>query len=540
MVAILSRFKSLITGKIKFQEPEDQKEKFTNYYQGGYDSFSHFGSGGQKWPGGLSSNGSSPIINHTESRQNGRSVFHGSTQARTLITRKRDVTVDVGLKLEPTPSWEILGITQDAAEVWATDHEQRFDIYMKSKQCHRAETMTGYQLQRLCSLFRNRDNDQFIRYYYSKSKQLMSPVQIDFIDPNQVRGTGWTDTYGFQATYFDGIVRNTSGKEIGYKVWIQEQTKSGIKTKAVEIPARGARSGRIFMSHMFETEYAGQGRGYSPLHYAVQDLENITDFSSAQIKLAINQSGITGFTKPSDEQAASDIFEGLTDSPGPQQATTATTEGVIDTGYEFCMNSIPELNARAPGSNWIGNLDKGETIEFPKQTAPGAQFDNFITSIMTYLASAYSMPLEVVAMKFGQSYSASRAALLMAWATGKIEQADIDADLMCDWWEMWLSEEIAAGRSQCPGWNDPRLKRAWLDHRLQGPPLPSINPRDDRGALEVDLKYGITTPQSAARQINGSNAKSNIAKNIKTFPTMPALPGEVAQEPTDNGDDENG
>jgi len=139
------------------------------------------------------------------------------------------------------------------------------------------------------------------------------------------------------------------------------------------------------------------------------------------------------------------------------------------------------------------------------------------------------MPLEVVAMKFGQNYSASRAALLMAWATGKIEQGEIDADLICDWWEMWLSEEIAAGRSQCPGWSDPRLRQAWLAHRLQGPPLPSINPRDDRGALEVDLKYGITTPQAAARQINGSDAKANIVKNKKLFPEMPLLPEAAAE-----------
>jgi len=307
-MSVWTRFKSLFSGKINFDQ-KSQEAEFTNFF-GGFGT----GSGGEKWRGGLSNSGGSIRIDHVTARQNGRSVFHQSPQARTLITRKRDVTVDVGLKLEPTPMWEILGITQEAAEKWANEHEQRYDLYMKSKQCHRAETMTGYQLQRMCSLFRNRDNDQFIRYYYSKSHRLMSPVQIDFIDPNQINGQGYTDTAGFQ-DWKDGIARDSAGKEIAYNVIVVDQTAGKYEIKETTVPARGARSKRIFMSHMFEAEYAGQGRGYSPLHYAVQDLENITDFSSAQIKKAINQSGFVGFTSPSDEQAASDIFEGLMSKP---------------------------------------------------------------------------------------------------------------------------------------------------------------------------------------------------------------------------------
>jgi len=285
---------------------------------------------------------------------------------------------------------------------------------------------------------------------------------------------------------------------------------------------------------MFEAEYAGQVRGYSPLHFAVQDLENLTDFSAAEIKKAINQSSMVGFVEPGEDQGASNPLEDLTTVSGPitSAGDLVPEVTVTDTGTAYECREMPEVANLVPGSAFITNLDKQEKIKFLQNTAPGPQFDNFITSIMTYLSSAYSLPLEVVAMKFGQNYSASRAALLLAWATGKIEQAEIDADLMCDWYESWLSEEIAAGRSQCPGWADPRLKAAWLKHRLQGPPQPSINPRDDRGALEVDLKYGITTQEAAARQINGSSAKANIAKNKKMFPDTPIFPeaGVVAPE----------
>ena len=46
------------------------------------------------------------------------------------------------------------------------------------------------------------------------------------------------------------------------------------------------------MTHGFSQEYAGQGRGYSRLHFALQEFQNLTDFTSAQIKKAINESSL--------------------------------------------------------------------------------------------------------------------------------------------------------------------------------------------------------------------------------------------------------
>jgi capsid protein len=484
------------------------------------------GSGGQGWPGGLSSNGSSPVINHTKSLANGRSAFHDSAQARAIVTRARDITVDDGLKLEPTPAWDILGETnEEKQDKWVAAVEQGFDLYMKSKFCHRSKKMTGYQLQRQYALYHFRDNDQFVRFYYNKSQDLPSKVQIAFIDPNQIVGSDFTDTMGLvDLSFQNGIAYDGADEEIAYKVRVKKRTKTGIRYETVIVPARGARSKRIFMIHGFNTEYAGQGRGYSPLHFAVQALENITDFQSAQIKKAINQSGFVGFTKPAEDQAASNIFESLETEPGPQ--TGDQVASVTDSGDDFVLsfNPIPELTNRVPGSNYISNLDKGETIEFPKDTAPGPQFDAFITSIMSYLASAYGWPIEVVLMKFGQNYSASRAALLLAWQKSRIEQAEIDADFMAPWYEMWLSEEIAAGRIQAPGWSDPRLRQAWLGHILQGPPLPHISPRDDLAAIKDQLDLSLTTQDKAARQINSSSAKANQLKNTKMFPKTPVGP----------------
>jgi len=518
-----SRFLSLIGARSITSQSQPVLPQLPSRQPQNYGSFGAM-SGGSKWHNGLSSSGAQTSIDSYTTLQNVRAAYHESPQLRILVNRPRDLTVDTGLKLEPTPAWEQLGVTNtDFKEKWTEDHEQRFDIYMQSKQCHRSGTMTGYQLQRLYSLFDGRDNDQFVRFFYNRNQSLMSPVQLEFIDPSQIRGSSITRSSGFQ-DYTDGIKRDIHGREISYLVTVKRKVKGVWKWENIEIPARGAKSGRVFMLHGFEPEYAGQGRGYSKLHFALQDFENIVDYVAAQTKKAINQGDMIGFVKPSDSSPASNPWEGMQGSPsGP--ITDPVISANDDTG-EFEAIARAEYTNRIPGSDFIANLQAGEEIKFLSDTAPGPQFDAFITSIFKHTSAATGYPFEVMLMAFNSNYSASRAALLEAFRTGRIRQADIKADLIDIWWEMWMSEEIAAGRSQLLGWSDSRLKPAWLKYRLQGPPLPSIDPGKDRAALEKDLKYSLTTQEAAARSINGSSAKANMIKNKKAFAETPTVPWE--------------
>ena len=480
--------------------------------------------GGQKWRGGISNTGKPTVINAAETLQNARSATHQSPQARVIVTRSRDLTVDTGLKVEFTPAWNILGITDDKIkEKWTAEHEERFDLYMSSKQCHRSGKMTGYQLQRLWSVCDMRDNDQFGRFFYNRKNSLMSPVQIEFIDPTLIRGTSYIDTVGQQA-WQDGILRNSQNQEIAYKVWSKTLVNKRMTYKAVEIPAKGSRSGRVFMFHGYEQEYTGQGRGFSKLHPILQDFQSIVDFVSGTVKKAINQGDMVGFVKPSEDAPASNPMEDQQGGP----PVPSNVSDVIDTGDEFvCYRD--EYTKKVPGSDFFANLKAGEEIEFLKDTSPNPQFDTFLTSLFKYCTAALGYPIEVVLMSFNSNYSASRAALLEAWRSGRISQMNVKADLMDVWVEMWLSEEIAAGRTKVAGWQDPRLKQAWMRYRLQGPTLPSISPRDDVGAFETQLKLNLSTQDRIARQVNGSDAKQNIAINKKMFADSPLPPWEQMQ-----------
>lgn len=488
-------------------------------------------SGGAKWPAGLSASGAPTAIHHHSARQNARVAMQESVQARAVVERFADNVADVGLHLELTPRADILGVTAEQAASWAKDVESRFDLWASDKKQHRSETLTFYQSHRLYALFQQRDNDIFTRLYYSPDSRLQNPLQFEFIDPDQIRGDAYTTTYGFQQFRNDGILRDDRGRESSYKIWYRKTDGS---LGSQDVQAVGPKSGRLFMLHGFSMEYAGQGRGFSRLAHAIQEFENITDFSAATIKKAINQSNIVGFVEPSKDEDAENPFEGILTNqgagPAAEQfgANPSPTSGAQSVTEESLRPvecyQVPEATMDTPGSMFVANLLRGQSIKFPQNTAPGDSFDKFVDAFASHISASTGIPLEVVLMRFSNNYSASRATLLLFWRVCIIWRAEMASDYLNPIFEMWLSEEIGAGRISAPGWSDPRLRAAWLCGNWVGPPPPDIDPSKTAIARRKNIETGVTNLELEARQHNGSNAATNLEKNRALFSDFPESP----------------
>lgn len=482
-------------------------------------------SGGAKYRGGLARSGAGLFLNHALLRQNVRRAVHDTPQAKALVQRFADTTADIGLRLEATPMAGILGISPEDAESWAQKVEERFDLWAGSKKQHRSQTMNFYQSQHLYQEFLHRDNDMFTRLFYSKERSLQNPLQFEFIDPNQIMGDTFTSSLIPHSTIHDGIVRDAQGRETHYKIWFHDSKGRFDKTI---IPARSAKTGRIMMLHGFSPEYAGQKRGFSRLAHAIQEFQNLTDFTLAQIIKAINQSQLTLYVKPSKTDPASNPLEDL--SGGGLIPPTATTSAVDETiteemtghGLDFCP--VPEATSREPGGTVVANLQKGEDLKTFGDKTPADNYETFVDAFTSHLSASVGMPIEVLKMKFSSNYSASRASLILFWRIAQIWREEMAADFLNPIYEMWLSEEIAAGRIQAPGWSDPRLRAAWLANRWIGSPMPNIDPMRTANADKVYVELGAQTLDRVARNHNGSSGQANRRKLNREFGELPTPP----------------
>lgn len=498
-----------------------------NYWGGNYYGSSYYAGGGDgsKWPYGLANSGKSPVLNHQLLRQNARSAYHDTLQARTVIDRYADTVINTGLKLEATPNLSLLGISSDEIEDWASAVEQAFDLWATSKKVLLDETMNFYQTQRVVSIAQQRDGEYFCRLHYSNRRDLINPLQLSFFDPNQVRGDALTSTYAL-FNRRDGIDRDNNGKEIAYNIWTWKHDRY----EQIRIPAFGKKSKRRFVLHGYQPEYFFQGRGYSRLSHALQEFENLTDFTAAQIKKAIIESSVNMYVKPSKDNAASAPFDDITYNrpAGPADlygGATAEAEGV-STPLEDLVRytSLPEATFDTPGGVGVFNLTEGEDLKSFASTAPSESYERFTNAFISHLSASFSIPIEVLLMKFGENYSASRGALLLFWQVAQIWQKEVASDFLNPVYEMWLAGEIAAGRVIAPGWSDPRLRAAWLSNNWIGVPMPNIDPMKTARADQVYAEMGAQTLDKVARNLNGSDGRRNRAKLTREFEELPESP----------------
>lgn len=487
-------------------------------------------SDGSKFPGGLPSRWRNSRLNHKAIRRNARAALQDSAPARAIVERKVDAIAHTGLQLEPTPDGEMLGMTKDAAADWGRDVGGRFRLWAKDKKQHRAGSLTFNQAQWSYSFFKERENDIFVRLQYSKEKSLQNPLQFSFIDPNQVKGTEFTSTFEpAQVTVQDGIMRDAQGREIGYNVW------SG--GEMIAIPARN-KQGRLLMLHGFQGEYAGQTRGFSKLAPVLQELRGLTDYTLATNQQATSQSSVTAFLENQQQDAGQVISADLSSGGAGPGSNLPPVPGGTDEGGAMVGPTYYDqpVDAMSQAGLWIQDVTKGTKVVLAKPNAPITTYDMYQQAVMGVVSAAMAMPLEMVLMRFQNNFSASRATLLLFQRIIEIVREDMVADFCNPVYEMWLSEEIAAGRVQAPGWSDPRLRAAWLKATWRGTPVPDIDPAKSAKARRENIEIGATSIERESQLHSGRSASDNIIETNKAYEGYKPMPfNAVVEAPAPEG-----
>jgi lambda family phage portal protein len=495
---------------------------------------------GQKFPGGLSSHSPVLLIDSDAIRNQVRTLSQTSIHAAAMINRSVDTTVDSGLMLSPECQHEVLRISPEKAERWNSDIALRFDLWAQDRRSSVTGTMNLYQAQRLWERCLTTDGENFVALSYFSDPSLLSPLRFGTLDASQIREPAFTWTAGF-INIQDGIIHNEWGEETAYKIW--RQAPGGLIPEMKTVPRIG-RGGRIMMTHGFEPQFPGQTRGFSPLGVSVHDLEKLSVLALAETEKTINQSNIAFTVKSNSDDPARDPFYnigpiGAPLGSGPAAAAFGNNpkpppgaENVTEESLEplYTPVTVPHTDVWRPGSVGVFNLPgKQELVPF-QNTAPGAAFNVFVDSQVAYIAAAAGESVETVLMKFSNNYSASRATLILCWRIALQRRYNLACYHLDPIYEMWLSEEIAAGRVSAPGWADPRMKAAWLRHRWQGSGLPVMDPTKSTEAAKMALELGLTTMEDEAIEYNGSSAKANRAKLRQEFSELPEAPWLHKQE----------
>jgi len=128
-----------------------------------------------------------------------------------------------------------------------------------------------------------------------------------------------------------------------------------------------------------------------------------------------------------------------------------------------------------------------------------------------YIGAAVDVPYELLLKSFDASYSASRAALLEAWKAFRMRRSWFARDFCQPVYQIWLSEAVARGRVNAPGFfDDPLIRKAWSQAEWNGPSPGQIDPLKEVLASQKKVENGFSTRERETIELTGGDWNTNI------------------------------
>jgi lambda family phage portal protein len=480
----------------------------------------------------MSGNPITDIDLHNETlRQRSRVLYMAAPIATSAIRTQRTNVIGCGLLLKSRIGKDILGIpSEDAAEL-ERNIEAEWALWADDKlACDATGVNDFYGLQQLtlaawlisgdCFALRKWSEPEHLRPYglrihVLEADRIVTPPQTEgrVLSPVMADGLLITGSSGNTEGMYednlvhDGVEVDAGGKVVAYHICSRHpQAQGSLFGDATwdRIEMVSPDTGLPNIMHLMDTERPEQYRGVPYLAQVIEPLLQSRRYTESELMSALVESFFTVFVKKED---------GL--DYGPLDETYDEDEEV-----SFDDNEI-EL-----GPGLVNRLKAGEDITFADPHRPASGYSAFVKAIATEMGAALEIPSDLLRKEFNSSYSASRAALLEAWKAFKMRRAWFVSDFCRPVYAAWLTEAVALGRIEAPGFFDDPLKRAaWLGAEWIGPSQGQLDPVKEVTAEILAIGEGLTTREQATTRLNGGNWDVNVAQLARENELLAAAGG---------------
>ncbi len=451
----------------------------TGYITGGSDRRSMRG-----WKPYSNSADTDILPKHNSIRASSRDLAMNSPLAAGSINRLKDFVIGCGLKLQCSIDREILGLSHEEAEAWERNTEREYRLHFESTNIDASRTNNIYGLQALTYISKLVSGDIFwlpINYPWKGSVYdlRIKILESDYVcNPNNMPDN---------ETVAGGIEIDELGAPVAYH--IAQKHPGGLLYGAnswKRVPAFSSRTGMRQVYHDFVKLRPGQRRGVGIFAPVIETLKQVSRLSESELMAAVVSSFFTVFIKTENGEGPGPAFGGTT-SVQNESAVNAKNE------YEI-------------GSGNIIDLANGEDIELATPSRPNANYAPFFEALSKQIGSCIGVPFEVIYGFFQSSYSAARAAMLIAWKTVTVHRSDLGWSFCKPPYEHWLLESIVKGRIIAPGFlYNPIIQQAWSGSKWLGQGLGQINPVVETNAALARVEGKLSTRQKEVANLDGDD-----------------------------------
>lgn len=401
--------------------------------------------------------------------------------------------VGTGLAYTPALDAKFLGLTPEQAEEWGDETKRRFDMWANSLDCDVGRRLNFYGIQDLTVRTMLESGDAICLTPHVARAGAGARLALQLIEADRVCNP---DKKPDSEALVDGMELDPiTGETIACHIARKHPGDPYPGAQSwTRVTMRGSGTGRRNVLHLFKPLRPGQVRGVPMIAPILEPLKQLSRWTDAELNAAVVSSMFSVFVKM-DPDAFEDMFD--EDSRGAIVEKALGWSGEMESGK--AVNLLP-----------------GESIETSTPGRPNPAFDPFWAAIVRQIGMALEMPYEVLTMHFQSSYSAARAALLMAWK-GFRSRRDMLATYLCQpVFELWLSDEVAAGRISAPGYFTSDLVRAaWCASVWTGDGPGSIDPQKEVVAARERVALGISTKEAESILHDGVSWRTKHDQRVK-------------------------
>lgn len=417
--------------------------------------------------------------------------------------------VGAGLKVFPRLPYKRMGMTAEEARAWARKTAAEFELWAGGTDCDLYRRNNFYDLQNIAYATYLTDGDSFALFRRKKASPLCPyTLRIQLIEGNRVSNPIGANmitsvsNYGVEMVNPDNGNRIISGVEIDRDgamcaFWVSNKVPGDrvdvdSYTQWQRVEAFGAKTGLPNILQICHDIRAEQYRGVPYLAPVLENLKEVSRYCSAELTSAIIRSFLSVFFI--NTNASNDLNNILPSAYGK----TEEEEYLDPNDYKL-----------GPGT--LNSLPKGVDVKTVDSASTQSAYDSYMTHLEKGIAAGLNIPYEVLFKNFNSSYSASRAALLQAQAEFKTRREWFASDFCQPIYEMWLTEAIALGRIEAPGFfDDPLIRKAWCSAEWFGPTMSILDPVKDANGSALRVTYGLSTREREAAEMTGSDFEENI------------------------------
>ncbi|MBP2655881.1 MAG: Phage portal protein, lambda family [Firmicutes bacterium] len=432
----------------------------------------------------------------------------GLPLATSAINTSRTSVIGAGLRLSPKPKYKLLGITAKEAEEWGQIVKEEFDLWASNKFCDVLKKNNWYDMQDIAYQRYLIDGDSFAAFKYREPLPGMPySLRMQLFEASRICNPGVQSILGSISPWsvvvknpdngnriINGVEVDADGAVAAYHIcnrYPYDPTNMQIP-KWVRVEAYGMVTGQPNILQISHDERPEQYRGVPYLSPVLEVLKQVGRYTEAELTAAIIKSFFSLFFK---EQYAGNGAFPLQSAFGPHER--------VDLDPNVFELGSGTLNVLPPGYD-VTQVDGSRTL---------STYEPFTNQLIKQIGAGLEQPYEVILKAFNSSYTASRAALLQAWAAYKIRRVWFARDFTQPSYEAWLTEAVAIGRVKAKGFFiNPLIKKAWSNAEWYGPVMGVLDPVKEVQASALRVQQGISTREKEAAEMTGTSWDENVER----------------------------